>query len=71
MAHGLRKLTAAANTLQAWEDFNKLACKAVDLGLEDYEITKYTPVPQAGWRTIDKCIAGLRAEIAKREQAQR
>ena len=66
MSRGLAKLNGIANTLQAWEDYEKLACEAVDLGLEDYEID--APPPQAGWRTIDKHIAKLRAKMEKRQK---
>ena len=58
-------MTAVANTLQAREDWEKLACKAVSIGLKDYEIDE--PVPQAGWRAIDKKIAKLRKQIEQRE----
>ena len=67
MSRGLRKLTERANTLQAWEDWEKLACQAVGLDFEEYQIDE--PVPQAGWRTIDKHIAKLRLKI-QRHQAQ-
>jgi len=57
---GLRKLTA--NTLQAREDWEKLACKAIDLGI-DFD----DPPPQAGWRAVDKRIALLKKKIEQRE----
>ena len=63
MSRGLRKLTGVANTMQAWEDWEKLACKAIDMGWEEYQINKYAPNPQDGWRKIDKCIARLRKAI--------
>ena len=71
MARGLHKLTGIANTMQAREDWEKLACKAVDLGFEVYEIAKHSPRPQDGWKKVDKCIASLRAAIAHREEAGR
>jgi len=67
MKAGLIKLTAVANTLQAWEDWEKLACEAVDLGMEEQEIDD--PPPQAGWRAIDKHIAKLRKQIDRRKQS--
>jgi len=63
MTRGLHALTAVANTLQAWEDWEALACQAVDAGWEDYQISDYAPNPQDGWRKIDKCIAALRAKL--------
>lgn len=65
---GLHKLTAVANTFQAREDWEKLACQAVDLGFTEYEILKYTPAADDGWRKIDKCIKALRTAIAKRKE---
>jgi hypothetical protein len=68
MPRGLIKLTAVANTLQAWKDWEKLACEAADAGMEDYQISDCEPNPQDGWRKIDKCIANLRAKLAQRRQ---
>lgn len=65
MPRGLIKLTHAASTMAAWEDWEKLACRAVDLGLEDHEIDE--PPPQAGHRKIDRHIAKLRKQIEQRE----
>lgn len=55
MPRGLIKLTHAASTMAAWDDWNKLACEAVDLGVENFE----EPNPQDGHHKIDKCIAAL------------
>lgn len=66
MNRGLHKLNGIANTMQAREDWEKLACQAVDLGFEEYEILKYSPLPQDGWKKIDRCISTLRAAIARR-----
>jgi hypothetical protein len=63
MARGLHKLTDVANTLQAREDWEKLALQAVGLGWEEYQINKYAPHPQDGWRKIDRCIARLRKAL--------
>lgn len=70
MPRGLRKLTSVANTIQAWKDFDTLACKAVDAGMEDYVIEGCAPNPQDGWRKIDKCIKALRKKLAAHRQRQ-
>ena len=62
---GLWKLTAVANNLQAWEDWGKLAQKAILAGVSQSTIDEIAPDIRAGWRTIDKCIAKLREAIAQ------
>jgi hypothetical protein len=70
MPRGLIKLTSVANTLQAREDWEKLACEAVDAGMEDYQISACAPNPQDGGRKIDKCIAKLRGKLAQHRQVE-
>ena len=67
---GLRKLTHAANTMQAWKDYRQLVRLAVDAG-----VTEPIPLPpaNAGWRTLDKSadvliIYILKAKPELREQ---
>jgi hypothetical protein len=63
MSAGLRKLTSVANTLQAWEDWERLACQAVDMGWGEHQIDRYAPNEQDGWRKIDKCTTRLRKAL--------
>lgn len=51
---GLIKLTAVANNIEAWRDWNEMAIEAQRYGLEELA-KKYEPPPAAGWRRIDTC----------------
>ena len=68
-ARGLWKLTGIANTLQAWDDWNALACQAVDAGMDADDVDAISPSPRDGWRKIDKCIGKLRGKL-EREYAR-
>jgi hypothetical protein len=70
MPRGLRRLTEKANTLQAWEDWSKLACEAVDAGMDADAVDVIGPNPQDGWRKIDKCIKALRDKLAQHRRQQ-
>ena len=59
-------MTGAANTLQAWEDWHKLACAAVDAGMDVGTVNALGPNPQDGWRKVDAAIARLREKMDTR-----
>jgi hypothetical protein len=61
MPKGLAKATNYYNTVEARRDFWKLAYQIVNAGHSEI-VHKHTPPDDAGWRTIDKCIAALRSE---------
>lgn len=60
---GLHKLTAVANTLQAREDWARLAAKALQAGMSAEDIQPLAPDADDGWRKIDKCIVTLRERL--------
>lgn len=59
---GLIKLTAVANNIEAWRDWNRVASEAGALGLSDLA-EQYKPPADAGWRKIDKARKQLQAEL--------
>ena len=67
MTRGLIKLTNMANTLQAREDWARLAAKAQQMGLSG-EAARLAPPSDAGWRTIDKRIAKLRKAMEENDE---
>jgi len=50
------------NRLQAWRDWEALANKAKETGVD---VAKYAPQQDAGWRKIDKAIGKLRQVMEK------
>lgn len=62
MPRGLIKATNYYNKIEAWNDWRNMAQRAMDADKADL-VAKYEPKPDAGWRTIDKCKAKLRAEL--------
>ena len=62
MPRGLIRATNYYNKIEAWNDWRKMAQRAIDAGKAELA-EKYQPKPDAGWRTIDKCIAKVRAEL--------
>ena len=62
----LRRLTYAANTIQAREDWRKLADFAEARGHVDL-VEQFTPPAYAGWKRIDRCIARLREALRGRD----
>lgn len=62
----LARLTNAANRIEAWNDWHKIAYQAMGAGRRDL-VTKHQPPGNAGWRKIDKCIAALRADLESSE----
>lgn len=62
----LARLTNAANRLEAWKDWNKIALAALnEHGIPLETIKALKPPDKAGWKTIDKQIAELRNLIEK------
>jgi hypothetical protein len=61
---GLIKLTAVANNIEAWRDWNQAAAEAMALGLEVL-VQKHQPANDAGWRKIDSCRRSLLAELQR------
>lgn len=60
---GLKRLTNAANRLEAWKDFDKVKAHAWDVGLGNL-VAAHTPKPGYGWKRIDACTAALRTAIS-------
>ncbi len=58
----LARLTNAANRIEAWRDWQKLAQEAADAGRADV-VSMYAPREDAGWRMIDRRIAALRKAL--------
>lgn len=59
---GLIKLTAAANNIEAWRDWYRIAEQAERSGNAALVI-RYAPSGAAGWRTIDKARKQLQAAL--------
>ena len=59
---GLIKLTAAANNIEAWRDWNQAVAEALALGADDL-VAKHEPAASAGWRQIDKARRALMADL--------
>jgi len=49
-----------------WREWQILADRARSDGF-DYLVDKHHPAANAGWETIDKCIAGLKADLESRQ----
>lgn len=64
-SRGLWKLHHAAQTRQAKRDFAALVNDAVNAGRADLAKKHFYP-EGAGWKTIDKHLARLRADLEKR-----
>jgi len=69
MSTGLLKASNYYNRQQAWRDWGRIAGKARLDGYDDL-VDRYSPPADAGWRKIDKCIAGLRAALASRSRSR-
>jgi len=60
-------MTNTDRTLKAWEDWEAVACMAVDAGMDADEIdAKYAPNPQDGWVEIRGRTKALKAVLDKR-----
>jgi len=57
---GLIKLTAVANTIEAWRDWDKLKQDALDMGISQQDIFRIAPKTGDGWRKVDRAISKLR-----------
>ena len=62
MPMGLAKATNYYNKLEAWKDWLHLAKQAHAAG-QTLLVRKYQPADNAGWKTIDKRLAALRADL--------
>ena len=62
MTRGLIKATAAANTIQARNDWARLREWCRENGRTDLE-QKYAPGWGDGWHRIDRSIAAVRSEL--------
>jgi hypothetical protein len=51
---GLIKLTAVANNIEAWRDWQEMEIEAQRYGMSELA-AKCKPLPEAGWRKIDQC----------------
>jgi len=60
----LTRLTNAASTIAAWEDWNKLAATATEQGHADL-VEQLRPHKHNSWRVIDKRIAQLREALTQ------
>jgi hypothetical protein len=61
---GLIKLTAVANNIEAWREWNQAAAEAMALGLDDL-VQKHQPANDAGWRKIDRSRRSLLADLKR------
>jgi len=59
---GLLKIHNVAQTIEAWSDWYLLSAEAVSIGLQE-KARELQPHGDAGWRTIDKHIAKLKAQM--------
>lgn len=59
---GLYRATGYWNTVEARKDWTRIEEQATELGLAN-KAEELKPAATAGWRTIDKSIAKLRAHI--------
>jgi hypothetical protein len=62
MARGLAIATNFFNRMAAIDDFNALGKFAVSVGQREI-VERNLPPSKAGWRTIDKCMQQIRAEL--------
>ena len=62
MPYGLAKATNYYNKQEAWKDWLHLA-KQAHMENQTALVRKWQPADNAGWKRIDKSIAGLRAEL--------
>jgi hypothetical protein len=63
MAKGLAKLSNAANRMAAINDFDAIWQFAINAGQAEVA-GRHMPPHDAGWRTIDKSIVGIRKDLA-------
>lgn len=63
MTYGLKRLTNAANRIEAWKDWDREKERAWSLGLGNL-VARYAPRPGYGWKRIDDCTAALRTAIS-------
>jgi hypothetical protein len=61
---GLIKLTAVANNIEAWRDWQEMEIEAQRWGLNDL-IEQCRPLPDMGWRKIDQCRKRLIKALVK------
>lgn len=54
------------NRIEALRDWRSMADRAIAAGRADL-VEMHAPAANAGWRTIDKAIAALRAAMADEE----
>ena len=62
MVKNLACLTNAANRLEAWKDWDAIAIFAEENDQTALALA-HKPPNDAGWRKIDKALAGLREEL--------
>jgi hypothetical protein len=62
MPRGLKKLTHAASTQAAWQDWHTLQTWCVQNGQSEVA-NRRAPAEGAGWKTVDRSIAALRADL--------
>jgi hypothetical protein len=60
---GLIKMTAIANNLEAWRDWNRVEQTALAAGYRE-AVEQLKPAAKAGWRKIDKARHKLEQIIA-------
>ena len=63
---GLIKLTAVANNIEAWRDWNRAVQVAEASGCGELA-EQFKPPADAGWRRIDKARRELEAETCHRK----
>jgi hypothetical protein len=61
---GLIELTAVANNIEAWRDWNRVAEQAERAG-HGALVIRYAPSGAAGWRTVDKARKNLESALEK------
>jgi len=64
---GLYKATGYYQTLEAREDWERIAQQAIDAGSPEL-VEKFRPKDGWGWRRIDRCIAKLRSALLESEK---
>lgn len=62
MPMGLAKATNYYNKQEAWMDWLHIA-KQAHMASQSALVAKHKPAVNAGWKTIDKRIAALRADL--------
>jgi hypothetical protein len=61
MPRGLKKLTHAASTQAAWQEWRAIQSWCDQNGRGELA-GRHTPPEGAGWKTVEKVITALRAE---------